>query len=65
MRTRLFMNCGVDEKPTVFLISDTQIVRENFLEDLNNVLNNGDIPNLFSASEDFTQLIENMREQNK
>jgi dynein heavy chain len=59
------MNCGVDEKPTVFLISDTQIVRENFLEDLNNVLNNGDIPNLFSASEDFTQLIENMREQNK
>lgn len=40
---------GVNEsnKPTVFLFSDSQILKESFLEDINNVLNNGEIPNLF------------------
>lgn len=43
---------GVEGKPTVFLFVDTQIVMETFLEDLNNILNTGDVPNLMSAPED-------------
>jgi dynein heavy chain len=65
MRNNLFMNCGVEEKQTVFLFSDTQIVREAFVEDINNVLNNGEIPNLYSAAEDIMVVMDNMREQNK
>merc|ERR1719399_1947172 len=38
-------------KGLVFLFSDTQIVKEAFLEDLNNVLNTGEVPNLFAADE--------------
>jgi len=46
---KLFTDCGVDEKPTVFVFNDTQIIMESFLEDINNILNNGEIPNLFSV----------------
>ena len=42
---------GADEIPTVFLISDTQIVKESFLEDINNILNAGEVPNLFTKEE--------------
>jgi dynein heavy chain len=38
-------------KETVFIISDTQISDDTFLEDINNMLNNGEIPNLFEAQE--------------
>jgi len=55
----------VDEKQTVFLFNDTQIVLEAFLEDVNNILNNGEIPNLYSAAEDISNIMENMREVNK
>jgi len=33
------------------LFSDTQLVKESFLEDINNLLNSGEIPNLFPADE--------------
>lgn len=33
---------GVDGEPVVFLFSDTQIVQEGFLEDINNMLNSGE-----------------------
>jgi dynein heavy chain len=33
------------------LFSDTQIVRESFLEDINNLLNSGEVPNLFPVDE--------------
>jgi hypothetical protein len=32
---------GLEGRDTVFLFSDTQIVQEGFLEDLNNILNAG------------------------
>jgi len=36
------------------LFSDTQIVLESFLEDINNLLNSGEIPNLFPVDEKTT-----------
>ena len=44
-------------KPTVFLFSDTQIKMESFLEDINNVLNTGEVPNLF-AKDEIAQIAE-------
>lgn len=35
------------DKPSTFLISDNQIIHEKFLEDINNLLNIGEIPNLY------------------
>lgn len=43
---------GVQNKPITFLYSDTQIIKEAMLEDINGVLNSGDVPNLY-ASEDL------------
>ncbi|ESS70037.1 dynein heavy chain [Trypanosoma cruzi Dm28c] len=38
-------------KQVLFLFTDTQIVRESMLEDVNNLLNLGEVPNLFVGSE--------------
>jgi dynein heavy chain len=65
MRENLFMNCGVFNSPYVFLFSDTQIINEAFLEDVNNILNNGEIPNLYGTTEEQSNLIDNMREEEK
>jgi len=42
---------GVSAQPVVFLFSDTQIVTETMLEDVNNVLNTGDVPNLYGPED--------------
>ena len=47
----VLMNAGAKAQPTVFLFSDTQIVVETFLEDLNNILNSGEVPNLYESDE--------------
>lgn len=46
------MQAGVDAKITSFLFVDTQIINEQMLEDINNVLNSGDVPQLYKG-EDF------------
>ena len=40
---------GVQNKPVCFLFSDSQIVNDGFLEDINNILNSGEVPNLFEG----------------
>ena len=40
----VLMQCGVEAKTTSFLFVDTQIINEQMLEDINNVLNSGDVP---------------------
>jgi hypothetical protein len=45
---KVLRTAGLDGRPIVFLFSDTQIVDEIFLEDINNVLNSGDVPNVSS-----------------
>jgi len=37
--------------PIVFLFADTQVVEESFVEDINNILNSGEVPNLFANDE--------------
>ena len=43
--------CALEDQKVQFLFSDTQIVFESFLEDINNLLNSGEIPNLFTPEE--------------
>lgn len=35
----------------MFLFTDNQIVNEGFVEDINNILNTGEVPGLFPADE--------------
>jgi len=35
----------------VFLFPDTQVVEEAFLEDINNILSSGEVPNLYKPDE--------------
>lgn len=48
---KVLMTAGAENKPVVFLFSDAQIVHESFLEDINNVLNTGEVPNLYASDE--------------
>lgn len=48
---KLYRLTGVDNKPTVFLFSDTQITDKSFLEDINNILSSGEVPNLYKQDE--------------
>ena len=45
------LEAGVENKHVTFLFVDTQIVFEGMLEDVNNVLNSGDVPNLYGPEE--------------
>ncbi|XP_063150960.1 dynein axonemal heavy chain 6 [Candoia aspera] len=48
---KLYKMAGVEDRDMVFLFTDTQIVVEEFLEDINNILNSGEVPNLFEKDE--------------
>lgn len=47
----LLKNAGVKGRKTVFLLTDTQIKDEAFLEDVDSILNTGEVPNLFAMDE--------------
>ena len=38
---------GADGRPVAFLLDEPQIKAEAFLEDVNNILTSGEVPNLF------------------
>lgn len=44
---KAMLSCGIRGERTAFLINDNQITSESFLEDVNNLLNSGEIPNLW------------------
>lgn len=44
-------SAGGHGKPTVFLMTDSQIKEESFLEDVDSLLNTGEVPNLFAVDE--------------
>ncbi|GIQ85823.1 dynein heavy chain 1, axonemal, partial [Kipferlia bialata] len=57
-----FLKAGVQNKKVVFLFSDTQIVFPSQMEDINNILNTGDVPNLF-APDETQQIVEDLQPQ--
>jgi len=54
---RLLIRCGGQNKEVCFLLPDTQIANENFVEEVSGLLNTGEVPNLFNA-EDKTTIME-------
>ncbi|XP_073667291.1 dynein axonemal heavy chain 1 [Tursiops truncatus] len=57
---KVLLKAGLHSLPITFLFSDTQIKNESFLEDINNVLNSGDVPNLYNTDEQ-DQIVNTMR----
>ena len=42
---------GSIQEHTTFILTDTQIMQESFLEDVNNILNTGEITNLYEKGD--------------
>ncbi|XP_068084555.1 dynein axonemal heavy chain 3 [Anabrus simplex] len=57
----LLKKAGGEGKPTVFLFNDTQIKDELFVEDVNLLLNTGDLPNLY-APDEKAEILEKMQQ---
>uniref|UniRef100_W5LYK9 Dynein axonemal heavy chain 1 n=1 Tax=Lepisosteus oculatus TaxID=7918 RepID=W5LYK9_LEPOC len=47
----IMLKAGLQNVQITFLFVDTQIKSESFLEDINNILNSGDVPNLYAPDE--------------
>ena len=48
---KILKQSGARNTPTVFLFTDSQIKDESFVEDINNLLNTYEVPNLFPSDE--------------
>ena len=48
---KALLKAGLLARQTIFMICDTQIINEACLEDINNILNSGDVPNLYNTEE--------------
>ncbi|CAL8107738.1 unnamed protein product [Calicophoron daubneyi] len=58
---RILRKASETENHAVFLFTDTQIKKESFLEDINNLLNAGEVPNLYPPDEKM-EVCEKMRQ---
>lgn len=56
----MMIKAGTEGKAVVFLFSDNQIKDESFVEDINMILNTGDVPNIFPPDEK-AEIIEKMQ----
>jgi dynein heavy chain len=52
---------GCNRKPLSFIFTDVQIAYESFLEDINNILNTGEVPNLYTKKEDIDAIYAKLR----
>ncbi|CAI6363283.1 unnamed protein product [Macrosiphum euphorbiae] len=48
---KILRYAGCEGNPITFFLSDNQIAEESFVEDINMLLNTGDIPNLYQSDE--------------
>ena len=55
------LKAGCEDKDVVFLFCDTQIVKESMLEDVGQLLNSGEVPNLLTGNEEMEQISSAMR----
>lgn len=63
----MMLSTGCLRKSSVFLLADTQIIYEQFLEDVNCILNTGEISELYKK-EDFDKMsrsLENFMKEKK
>ena len=56
----LLISVGTEDQQKVFIFSDSQILKESFLESINNILNAGEFPNLF-ARDEYDSIVEILR----
>jgi len=56
----LMRSCGGKGQPTSFVFNDNSIKEEAFLEDVNNILNSGEVPNIFNP-EDKVEVCDSVR----
>ena len=56
----VYLTCGMKQQQCVLLLSDSQLVMEDMLEDINAVLTSGEIPQLFPP-EELNPLLEELR----
>ncbi|CCW65070.1 unnamed protein product [Phytomonas sp. EM1] len=56
----LYKACGVKRQNKVFYFSDNQVMHVSFLEDINNMLSSGEVPNLF-VKDDLRQIRDDVR----
>ena len=61
---KLYNQAGVSNKETSFIFVDTQVVDEAFLEDINNILSSGEVPNLYK-NEELEELKNNLLKEAK
>ncbi|KAL7670049.1 hypothetical protein ACOME3_004989 [Neoechinorhynchus agilis] len=54
---QLFRTAGGENEPCVLLISDDQLINDQFLEDINGFLNNGEIANLWERPGELEQIL--------
>jgi len=47
LKTEILLETGEKNLSTVFIVSDSDIIEESYLELINNLLNRGEIPNLW------------------
>lgn len=60
LSSKVLRKAGADGRATVFLFNDNQIKDESFVEDINMILNTGDVPNLYAADEK-AEILEKMQ----
>jgi dynein heavy chain len=57
---KIIVMSGMEKKKTLFLISDFQIKNAYILENLNSLINLGEVPNLFKT-EDMLAIMDQLR----
>ena len=58
---KLYHMAGVEGRPVVFLLSDSQLSQDSFLEDVNSLLNSGEVPGMY-APEDKERILVSIRD---